>query len=104
MKAPHPNEEYGHNVVANGRNWNAIRLLTGLANGRSGHTLQQINFHFKDATVLIIMKKDSPRGPKVAFLEANTLDDALWVAATAVKSKKVPWKDDKWRSTRSDKK
>lgn len=100
----HPNERYGLNVVANGRNFNAIRLLTGLSKGRSGHSLVQLNFHFKDETVLIILKKDSPNGPMVAFLEAYTLDDALYLVAHAVKSKTVPWKADKWRTTRNDKK
>lgn len=95
---------YGHNVVANGRNWAAIRLMTGLTVGRSGHILRQVNFHFKDESVLVILKKDSPKGPMVAFLEGKTLDDALYVAAYAIKSRTVPWKDDKWRSTRNDKK
>lgn len=99
----HPNELYGFNVLANGRNWNAIRLLTGLSTGKSGHTLRQVNFHFKNETVLIIMKKDSPNGPMVAFIEADGLDNALWVAASYIKSKRVPWKVDKWRSTRNDK-
>lgn len=104
MSDSHPNELYGTNVLANGRNFNAIRLLTGLSNGRSGHTLKQISFQFKETTVLIIMKKDSPNGPKVAFLEAHNLDDALWVAASAIKSRTIPWKDDKWRTMRNDEK
>lgn len=99
-----PNELYGLNVLANGRNLNAIRLLTGLSAGRSGHILRQLNFHINEGTVLIIMKKDSPKGPMVAFLEGATLDDALYVVAAAVKSKTVPWKPDKWRTTRNDKK
>jgi len=101
--ADNPSDLYGLNVLANGRNFNAVRLLTGLSAGKSGHTLRQISFQFKDETVLIVMKKDSPKGPKVAFLEAYTLDDALYVAASAIKSKTIPWKDDKWRSMRSDK-
>lgn len=96
------NETYGLNVVANGRNFNAIRLLTGGEVGRLGHTLRQINFQFKANSVLIILKKDSPVGPQVAFLEAPTLDTALWIVAAAIKAKKVPWKADKWGSMRSD--
>lgn len=96
------NEKYGFNVVANGRNFNAIRLLTGGEDGRSGHRLLQMNFHFKDGSVLVILKKDSPIGPQVAFLEGTSLDNALWVAAMAIKSKTVPWKADKWRTTRND--
>lgn len=97
------NETYGLNVVANGRNFNAIRLLTGGEVGRLGHILRQINFQFKDKSVLIILKKDSPAGPMVAFLEAPTLDVALWIVASAIKSHKVPWKADKWGTMRSDK-
>lgn len=99
-----PSESYGLNVLQNGRNLNTIRLLTGLSAGKSGHTLRQVNFQFKDETVLIVLKKDSPNGPMVAFIEAYNLDDALFVLAGAIKSKKVPWKPDKWGSMRNDKK
>lgn len=99
-----PNESYGLNVLANGRNFNAIRLLTGLSAGRSGHTLRQINFQFHPDKVLIVMKKDSPNGPMVAFLDAYTLDDALYVVASAIKARTVPWKVDKWSTMRSDRK
>lgn len=91
-----PSESYGFNVVPNGRNWNAIRLLTGLSAGRSGHSLTQINFQFKATSVLIILKKDSPKGKMVAFLEASNLDSALFVLAYHIKSKRVPWKPDKY--------
>ena len=98
------NDAYGLNVIANGRNFNAIRLLTGKTTGVKGHILRQVNFHFKDNSILIILKKDSPKGPMVAFMEAESLDDALWVVACAIKHKRIPWKPDKWRTTRSDEK
>jgi hypothetical protein len=94
---------YGHNVVENGRNWNCLRLLTGLGQTRRGHRLDAINISFKEESVLIILKKSSPKGPQVAFLEAKDLDDALYVMGQAIKSKTVPWKTDKFRSIRSDK-
>lgn len=90
-------EEYGLNVLPNGRNWNTIRLLTGKNAGMGGHVLRQVNFHFKGTSILIILKKDSPKGPMVAFLEAETLDDALFVLATAIKAKTIDWRPDKWR-------
>jgi len=96
--------QYGTNVVANGRNWNALKLLTGLGEGRRGHRLVAIDIRFNAATVTVLLKKDSPKGAMVAFLEARTLDDALWVTAKAVKSKRVPWKPDKYRTMRNDKK
>ena len=88
---------YGFNVIQNGRNFNAVRLLTGGDAGKNGHRLTAINFSFKDTTVLIILKKDTPTGAKVAFLEASSLDDALYVLATTIKSKTVPWRDDRWK-------
>jgi hypothetical protein len=96
-------QEYGFNVVANGRNWNCLRLLTGFGAEREGHKLTAIDIRFKEATILVVLKKDSPKGPQVAFLEAANLDDVLFVVASAVKSKTIPWKPDKFRSMRSDK-
>jgi hypothetical protein len=90
--------------TAIGRHWNTIRLLTGLAVGRSGHQLISMQLQFKEETVLIILKKKSPTGDQVAFLEAATLELVLWVMASAIKSKTVPWKANKWTSMRSDKK
>lgn len=95
--------EYGFNVVANGRNWNALKLLTGLGQERMGHRLTAVNIQLKPNSVLIILKKDSPKGAMIAFLEAKGLDEALWVMASMVKAKRIPWKPDKWRSTRNDK-
>jgi len=59
--------------AAIGRHWNTLRLLTGLAVGRSGHILTSMQLQFKEETVLIILKKKSPFGDQVAFLEAATL-------------------------------
>lgn len=98
------NERYGLNVVSNGRNWNCLKLLTGLGAERGGHKLVAIDIRFNASTVLVLLKKDSPKGPMVAFMEAANLDDALYVVAAAVKSKTVPWKPDKFRTMRSDKK
>jgi hypothetical protein len=78
-------------------------LLTGLGAERDGHRLTAIDVRFKETTILVILKKDSPNGPMVAFLEAVSLDDVLFVVASAVKSKTIPWKADKFRSMRSDK-
>ena len=94
---------YGLNVVANGRNWNCLRLLTGIGQEREGHRLIAIDIRLKGTSVLIVLKKDSPKGPMVAFLEAKNLDDALYVMASAIRSKAVPWKADKYRSMRKDK-
>lgn len=97
------NEVYGLNVVANGRNWNSLRLLTGLGMEKTGHRLVAIDIRLKGKTILVVLKKDSPNGPMVAFLEASNLDDVLYVIASAVKAKTVPWKPDKFRTMRSDK-
>lgn len=79
-----------------GTHWNTIRLLTGMAVGKSGHILKSIRLDLKEDTVLIILKKTTPTGPEVAFLEAPTLELVLWVMASAIKSKTVPWKRDKF--------
>lgn len=97
-------EILGHNVVSNGRHWNALKLLTGNARELVGHRLTAVDIRFKGETVLVMLKKESPKGPQVAFLEAKDLDDALYVMAAAVRSKTIPWKADKWGSMRSDKK
>jgi hypothetical protein len=99
----HWKEIYGFNVVSAGRNWNSLRLLTGVGAEKEGHRLAAIDIRFKGDTVLIVLKKDSPKGPMVAFLEAMSLEDVLFVVASAIKSKAVPWKPDKFRSMRSDK-
>lgn len=101
MKAWHSKDD--GNVSANGRNWNCLRLLTGLGQEKAGHRMKQINFQFKDNHILLILKKDSPKGPMVAFIECEDLDKSLWVAASLTKSKQIPWKADKWGTMRKDK-
>lgn len=96
--------DHGYNVVPNGRNWNYIRLLTGLGRERRGHRLHSIQFNLKPNKVTIILKKDSPKGPQVAFLEAQDLDNALYNLAWHIKAKRLKWRHDKWRAMRSDKK
>jgi len=94
--------EYGRNVVANGRNWNYLKLVTRLQGGTKGHYLTEIRFKFTDEDVMVIVKKDSPKGPMVAFTGGPTLDHALYNLAFLVKSKGLRWKADKWRTIRSD--
>lgn len=96
-------EAYGHNVVANGRNWNVIKLLTGVGATRKGHRLVSISIHFKTDEVLVISKKEGPKGPEVSFLAAPNIDAALYVLASSIKSKQMGWRPDKWRTTRNDK-
>lgn len=91
------NETYGMNVLANGRNWNFLRLLIGQSGEVKGHQLRQVNFHLMEDGVRIVLKKDSPKGPQVAFLHGTNLDAALFVVAASIKSKTIPWKADKWR-------
>lgn len=97
-------KEYGKNVVANGRNWNYLKLITQLQHGRQGHYLTELKFLIKNEEVLVIAKKDSPQGPVVAFVVGVDLDSALYNLAYAIKTKSLNWKPDKWRTTRSDKK
>lgn len=97
------NDVYGFNVIANGRNWNSIKLITHNAQLWTEHKLTGINFKFQDNGVYIVVTKESPKGPQVAFVEGNSLDDALFVLAASIKSKTLRWKSDKYRSIRKDK-
>jgi len=98
-----PNDkQYGYHVVANGRNWNYIKLITGHAARWSKHNLKGINFQFLEDRVRIVIKKDSPKGPQVAFLEGSNADEALYNLAYAIKSKTLRWRPDKFRTTRRD--
>lgn len=97
------NEAYGFNVVANGRNWNYIKLITGHAKRWTSHQLRAIDFKFKAEEVLIVIKKDSPTGPQVAFVSGSNADEALYNLAYGIKSKTLRWRKDKFRTMRTDK-
>lgn len=95
-------ERYGFNVVANGRNWNYIRLLTGHAERWTKHRLTGINFRFNADGILVVVKKDSPKGPQVAFIDGKDLDTALYNLAYGIKSKSLRWRPDKFSTMRRD--
>ena len=70
-----------------------------------GHRLKSFSLQFKEGSVLIVLKKESPKGDQVAFIEAEgSMTAALWCMERAVKSKRVPWKQDKWMKRGLDKK
>jgi hypothetical protein len=94
---------YIQQPFAIGTNWLALRHLTGLQNGRSGHRLVSIQIQFRDSNTTMILKKDSPKGAEVAFVSGVTLEDAIWVLACEIKAKTLRWRKDEWRSMRSDK-
>lgn len=94
--------QYGFNVVANGRNWNYIRLLTSHAKRWTGHHLTGLNFKFTDEGVFVVIKKDSPKGPQVTFVDGPDLDTTLYNLAYAIKSKTLRWRPDKFRTMRRD--
>lgn len=86
-----------------GKNWRALVHLVRPRRGNQGHYLREIRLIFKPEKVLVVLKKDGPKGPQVAFLDAGNFDECLWVMAQAVTSKSLNWKEDKWVSMRSDK-
>lgn len=96
------NEQFGLNVVQNGRHWNRIRHLLGRDVTDSGHVLREITFKFKEDEVFIMVKKDSPKGPQIAFLDGGDVDKALWNLGRSIATKSLKWRPDKWRSMRSD--
>lgn len=87
-----------------GRRWRSLVHLIRPTSGKMGHRMTEVRLQFKDDTVLLILKKDTPKGPQIAFLEAESFDTALWVLEDAVKAKRVPWKRDRWRTMRIDEK
>ena len=91
----------GGNLYGMGLNLAAIRHLTGLPQGKRGHRLTSIRFMFKEESILIILKKDTPKGKMVAFADAETLEGAIWVMAQLIKSKSLKWRTDKWTSPSS---
>jgi hypothetical protein len=91
-------------AARNGYNWNSLRLLTGGEHGVKGHVLRAVDFRLQTDSVLVILKKDTPKGPMVAFVEGKDLDTALELVCHAVKSVTLSWKPDKYRSMRNDKK
>lgn len=101
----HPTKvEWSRRAMENGHNWNSLRLLFGFGRPIQKHRLTAVNLSIKEDHVLIILKKESPKGPMVAFLPAQDLEDALDVMCKAIKGNTIPWKPDKWVSMRSDKK
>jgi len=71
--------------------------------GRKGHSLTSIKINIKEESVLIILKKNTPQGPRIAFLEAGTMDEALWVMALGITSKTIKWREDEWEIRNIDK-
>lgn len=82
---------------------NQIMNCTNQAKPTDGHRLTGINIRFTAERVKLILKKDTPKNPKVAYFEAATITYALWMAASALTSKRVPWRDDEWEMRRRSK-
>lgn len=86
------------------RNLMTLRHLVNEPQGVNGHRLTSINIQFKETGLLIILKKTAKTVPMVGFIEAANLDDALYVMANEIKSKRVRWRKDEWRMRDLDKK
>ena len=86
-----------------GLNWRSLIHLIRPRNGREGHYLTEVKIMFRRDGVLMVLKKDSPTGPKVAFIETEHFDSCVWVLKEHIVSKQVQWKPDKFRSIRNDK-
>lgn len=89
--------DWGTNFRQTGSNLMALRHLVADGKERRGHKFLEIRLQWKDDSLLVILKKDSPKGPEIAFIEGDTLEEAVYVMAHMVKSKTVPWKQDKWK-------
>lgn len=79
-----------------GLNLNALCLIANVPHGRQDHVLKEIKIQFKEEHCLVILKKATPSGGQVAFLQAEDLAWALWAMAHGIKAKTIKWKTDKW--------
>lgn len=86
----------------NGKSWNAIRHLAAPGEILKGHKLVGMNFIFQEDKVLVILKKDSPQGSKVAFIDGASMDLCLWRVAQHISSKTLKWVDDKYKKPKGD--
>jgi len=75
----------------------ALHLLFFQMREVDGHRLTEISFRFRPTSILAVIKKDSPSGPKVAFHEAETWELMWWSLALTVKRRGLIWRDDKYR-------
>lgn len=87
-----------------GKHWRTLVHLIRPKSGKAGHYLTEIKIQLKQDRVLIVLKKDSPGGPQVAFVSAEDFDGAIWVLAQEITSKKLRWRVDEWEIRRVDKK
>lgn len=81
-----------------GHQWNAIRHLMAMQHEVAGHRLTAINFKIKPDEILIILRKETPKGNKVSFISASSLDDGLDVLCQLIKNKQLKWKDDRYKN------
>ncbi len=86
----------GGRLYGMGLNLNSLCLIANVPHGRQDHVLTEIKIQFKEEKCLVILKKVTPSGGKVAFYEAEDIAWALWILANGIKSKTVNWKEDKW--------
>lgn len=95
---------WGHRFNEVGSNMLALRHLISDGETVRGHRFREIRVQWKDDSVLVILKKDSPKGPQIAFLEGIGFEEAIYITASAIKAKSVPWKLDKWKMRNSGQK
>ena len=102
MSNYHPTPSWLKKPFSLGLQMQTIRLMVGGQGGKAGHRLKGLNIKFLDDEVLLVVKKDTPKGPMVAFFGAEDLEGAMYNLALAIKAKRIDWKPDKWGSMRND--
>lgn len=85
-----------------GLQWRQILLIADHGQGNQGHHLKEIKFQFSDDQVKVILKKQGPHGAQVAFLSAETVDQALWALSLSMKAKQLKWYADRYAAYRFD--
>lgn len=96
MKETTPAWLEGDICYQTGLYWRSLVHLTGLPGKKSGHRLTSIRLDFIESGIRIILKKQTPKGPKIAFLNCTDFDAALWVMSQSIKAKKLKWREDRY--------
>lgn len=73
-----------------------IEYTINYPDGLDGHVFKSVQIQFKDDEILVIMKKDTPKGPMVSFTSANSFIWALYNVHRGLITRKMRWMPDKW--------
>lgn len=83
--------------------WRILEFRTNYGFDRKGHKLISFRIKYREDDVLLILQKDSPQGPRIAFVDGSNVENALAVLTFMVEKKRLEWHEDKYRMREFDK-